>query len=110
MTDTVDLMIQARFDAVANSTDDRDWNDVLARAGLDADSIHDRRSMRRITFLRRVPIRVVLVAAVVVLAAVLTQSRWLAADSSSTSSTLRRLPQLSYNYFAATTTPRAAAE
>ena len=56
MTDTVDLMIQARFDAVANSTDDRDWNDVLSRAGLDAESSHNRRSRRRITFLRRVPI------------------------------------------------------
>ena len=31
MSDTVDLMLRARFDAVANTSDDRDWNAVLAR-------------------------------------------------------------------------------
>ena len=70
MTDTVDLMIRARFDAVANSSDDRDWNDVLARA-VNAEPTADR-SVPRITFLRRVPTRVALVAAVVVLAAAVT--------------------------------------
>lgn len=69
MTDTVDLLIRARFDAVANSRDDRDWNDVLARAhGWE---IPAKRSMRR-SGPRRVPARVALVAAVVALAAVVT--------------------------------------
>jgi hypothetical protein len=71
MTDTVDLLIRARFDGVANSSDDRDWDDVLARAGLSSKPTANR-SVRRTTFRRRVPTRVALVAAVVVLAAVLT--------------------------------------
>ena len=70
MTDTVDLMIRARFDAVANSSDDRDWNDVLARA-VNAEPTADR-SVPRTIFRRRVPTRVALVAAVVVLAAAVT--------------------------------------
>ena len=31
MTETIDQLIQARFDAVANPLDDRDWGDVLTR-------------------------------------------------------------------------------
>lgn len=70
MSDTVDLMLRARFDAVANTSDDRDWNAVLARArGME---ITAKRSERRTGLLRRVPARVALVAAVVVLAAVVT--------------------------------------
>jgi hypothetical protein len=70
MTDTVDLLIQARFDAVANSRDDRDWNDVLARARHRESTAEP--SAHRNRFLRRMPARVALVAAVVVLAAVVT--------------------------------------
>jgi hypothetical protein len=70
MTDTLDLLIQARFDAVANSSDDRDWNDVLTRAR--GKEITAKRSARRTVFLRRVPTRVAVVAAVVALAAVVT--------------------------------------
>jgi hypothetical protein len=70
MTDTVDLMIRARFDTVANSNEDRDWNDVLARArGTESAG---ERPARRTGFLRRVPRRVALVAAVLALAAVVT--------------------------------------
>jgi hypothetical protein len=70
MTDTADLVIRARFDAVANSSDDRDWDDVLARArGMEARS---NRSVRRPAFRRRVPARAVLVAAVVALGAAVT--------------------------------------
>jgi hypothetical protein len=32
MTETIDRLIQARFDAAANPLDDADWTDVLARA------------------------------------------------------------------------------
>ena len=70
MTDTVDLLIRARFDAVANSRDDRDWNDVLARARRSEFTAEQ--SAHRSGFLRRVPARVALVAAVVALAAVVT--------------------------------------
>jgi hypothetical protein len=70
MTDTVDLLIQARFNAVANTNDDRDWNDVLARArDKDAPAA---RALRRTVFARRGPARVAVVVAVVVLAAVVT--------------------------------------
>lgn len=61
MTETVDQLIQARFEAVANRSDDRDWSDVLARA-----------SVRRTARLRPVPARVGLAAAVVTLAAAVT--------------------------------------
>src|SRR5438045_2276547 len=61
MTETVDQLIQARFEAVANRSDDRDWSDVLARA-----------SVRRPARLRPVPARVGLAAAVVTLAAAVT--------------------------------------
>lgn len=71
MTDTVDLMIRARFDAIANSSDDRDWGDVLARTELGSQPTADR-SVRRSAFRRRMPTRVVLVAAVIVLAAAVT--------------------------------------
>jgi hypothetical protein len=70
MTDAVDLLIRARFDAVANSRDDRDWNDVLARAH--GREIPAERSARRAGLWRRVPARVALVAAVVALTAVVT--------------------------------------
>lgn len=33
MSETIDQLIQARFDAVARPLDDASWNDVLARAG-----------------------------------------------------------------------------
>lgn len=70
MTEMIDRLIQARFDAVANANDDGDWNDVLARARGAA--VMPKRSVRRVGLLRRVPARVALVAAVVVLAAVVT--------------------------------------
>jgi hypothetical protein len=70
MTDAVDLLIRARFDAVANSRDDGDWTDVLARAH--GKEIPVERSLRRGGFWRRVPARVALVAAVVALVAVVT--------------------------------------
>ena len=70
MSDTVDLMLRARFDAVANTSDDRDWNDVLARAR--GNESRAKRSWRRPASVRRVPARVAVVAAVVLLAAVVT--------------------------------------
>lgn len=60
MTETIDQLIQARFDAVASPLDDASWSDVLARAG----SVGGRR--------RRAPARFALAAAVVVLAATVT--------------------------------------
>jgi len=33
MNETIDQLIQARFDRVADPTDGRDWSDILARAG-----------------------------------------------------------------------------
>jgi hypothetical protein len=59
MTETIDHLIQARFDGVANLLDDRDWGDVISRAG----SAGGR---------RRVPTRLVLAAVVAVLAATVT--------------------------------------
>jgi hypothetical protein len=65
MTETADLLIQARFDQVANSVDERDWNDVLARLGnagpiaLDFASGRDPRLLR---VPRRVAIAVALAA------------------------------------------------
>jgi hypothetical protein len=53
MTETIDQLIQTRFDAVANPLDARDWADVLARVG------------DRATRPRRVPRRVVVLAAAV---------------------------------------------
>lgn len=61
MTETIDLLIQARFEAIANPLDDGDWSDVLARARSVPLSVR-----------RRAPIRVGLVAAVAVLAATVT--------------------------------------
>jgi hypothetical protein len=60
MTETIDQLIQARFDALANPLDDASWSDVLARAG----GVGRRR--------RRAPARAALVAAVVVIAATVT--------------------------------------
>jgi hypothetical protein len=68
MTDTVDLLIRARFDAVANSIDARDWNDVLLRL-RNVPPIDGKPSARR-TAHRRIPRRVVLAAAVVAALAV----------------------------------------
>lgn len=59
MTETIDQLIQARFDTVASQSDDASWSDVLARAGAVARP-------------RRAPMRIALVAAVVVLAATVT--------------------------------------
>ena len=61
MTESVDMLIQARFDAVTSKIDDRDWNDVLLRL-RDARPVWEP-STRRITSLRRVPRRVALAAA-----------------------------------------------
>jgi hypothetical protein len=55
MTETIDQLIQARFDAVADQIDARDWGDVLARA-------RRARPARR----RRMPIRFALAGAVAV--------------------------------------------
>lgn len=57
MTETIDQLIQARFDAIASPLDAGDWGDVLARASRAP---------------RPLPIRVALVAAAVVLAATVT--------------------------------------
>lgn len=62
MTETLDQLILARFEAVANDFDDADWADVLARA----------RGAERVRRLRRAPIRLALAAAVVVIAATVT--------------------------------------
>jgi hypothetical protein len=56
MTETVDQLIEARFDAVARPTDDGDWGDVLARGPRPGRA-------------RRTPARLLLAAAVVALAA-----------------------------------------
>jgi hypothetical protein len=61
MTETVDQLIKARFDAVADRGDDRDWNDVLARA-----------SARHTGRLWQVPTRVALATGVALLAAAAT--------------------------------------
>jgi hypothetical protein len=61
MTKTIDLLIQARFEAIANPLDDGDWSDVLARARTVPPSVR-----------RHAPIRVALLAAVAVLAATVT--------------------------------------
>lgn len=60
MTETIDQLIQARFEAVANPVDSADWRDVLARA---------RREHPRA---RRAPVRLALAAAVVAAAATVT--------------------------------------
>lgn len=58
MTETIDRLIQARFEAVASPVDGRDWNDVLARAA----------SAKQ----RRAPVRLALAAAVLVIGATVT--------------------------------------
>ncbi|HEV8463293.1 MAG TPA: hypothetical protein VGQ38_21580 [Gaiellaceae bacterium] len=58
MTETIDNLIRARFDRVANPLDDGDWNDVLGRANASGR--------------RGVPTRIALAAAVVLLAAIVT--------------------------------------
>jgi hypothetical protein len=65
MTETVDQLIQARFDAVANPLGVADWSDVLARARRTPGEPAPR--MRRL-----VPARFALAAAVVTLAAAVT--------------------------------------
>lgn len=59
MTETIDQLIQTRFDAIASPLHDANWNDVLARAG-------------RVDQRRRAPARIALAAAVVVVAATIT--------------------------------------
>jgi hypothetical protein len=59
MTETIDRLIHARFDRVANPLDDADWSDVLARA-------------RGAGHRRRVPSRLLLAAVIGVLAATVT--------------------------------------
>lgn len=62
MTETIDQLIQTRFDAVTSPIDDGDWNDVLARA----------RKAEPSRPARRVPRRVALAAAVVAVAVTVT--------------------------------------
>lgn len=64
MNDTIDQLIQARFDAVANPINDGEWRDVLARARA-ADSPSPR---RRGTLRGRAPIRLALAGAVAIVA------------------------------------------
>jgi hypothetical protein len=68
MTDTIDQLIQARFDRIANPLDDRDWNDVLARS-RNGEAPSSRQSAGRRHRRRRMSTRAVLLAAAVVLAA-----------------------------------------
>lgn len=64
MNETIDQLIEARFDAVANQIDDGEWGDVLARARA-----ADRPAGRpRIAHRGRASIRFVLAAAVAVMA------------------------------------------
>jgi hypothetical protein len=63
MTETIDQLIQARFDVVANSFDDGDWSDVLIRART-LIGVQPAR--------RRIPTRLALAAAVAALAAAVT--------------------------------------
>ncbi len=64
MNETIDQMIQARFDAVANQIDDGEWRDVLARARAAHSPVR-----RRDTALRgRAPIGLALAGAVAVVA------------------------------------------
>jgi hypothetical protein len=70
MTETIDQLIQARFDALANPINDSDWDDVLARS-RNGQSLASRSSIRRRTRRRwQVPTRVAVVTAVVALVAV----------------------------------------
>ena len=62
MTETLDQLIQARFDEVANPSDDADWADVLARA----------RATEPVRRLRRAPVRLAVPAAAAVLAVTVT--------------------------------------
>jgi hypothetical protein len=64
MNETIDQLIQARFDAVANQIDDCEWKDVLARSHAAHSPVR-----RRNTLLRgRAPIRLALAGAVAVVA------------------------------------------
>ncbi|MFL5914879.1 MAG: hypothetical protein ACJ752_04480 [Gaiellaceae bacterium] len=71
MTETIDQLIQARFEAVANPINDGDWDDVLARS-RNGESLASRPSIERRHRRRQVPARVALVTAVVALLAVVT--------------------------------------
>jgi hypothetical protein len=71
MTETIDHLIQARFDAVANSINDSDWDDVLARS-RNGESLVSLRSTGHTRRRRQVPTRVALVTAVIALLAVAT--------------------------------------
>jgi hypothetical protein len=71
MTETIDQLIQARFNAVANPINDGDWDDVLARS-RNGESLASRPSIGRTHRRRQVPTRVALVTAAVALLAVVT--------------------------------------
>lgn len=71
MTETIDQLIQARFDAVANPINDSDWADVLARS-RNGQSFASWPSTARASRLRQRPPGVALVAAAVALAAAVT--------------------------------------
>jgi hypothetical protein len=72
MTETVDLLIQARFDAAAAQIPDgRDWNDVLARL-RNARPVANEPSARRHAVRGKLPGRVALAAVLAALAAAVT--------------------------------------
>lgn len=71
MTETIDQLIQARFDAVANPINDSDWEDVLERS-RNGESLASRTSGGRTPRWRPMPRRVALVTAAVALVAVVT--------------------------------------
>lgn len=71
MTETIDQLIQRRFDAVANQIDDGDWNDVLARAQHAEPTLHGA-PIRRTAYPRRMPRRIAFVTAAVAVAATAT--------------------------------------
>jgi hypothetical protein len=50
MTETIDQLIQARFDAVASPLDERDWSDVVARACREEHIARPRRAPMRLAF------------------------------------------------------------
>jgi hypothetical protein len=71
MTESVDLLIKARFEAVANPVDDRDWNDVLVRLGNARPIALDPPAGRN-RYLRPVPRRVALAVIVATVTAAVT--------------------------------------
>jgi hypothetical protein len=71
MTETIDQLLQVRFDAVANHVDDHDWDEVLTRSRSGASLVSTRSTARR-PRRWRISTRVALVATAVALAAVVT--------------------------------------